>query len=300
MDEKEKKCECNQPEISSENCILEQNIVKELFKAGNRVIVQDKYIDKDIKDDLVRYKNKIYVRLNAKGKKFTKVSFEHCIFDSCYMNSCVFDTCDFTGCRFVGCNLHLSKFVDCSFRYAVFERTLLEDDQIFKEAPKEDNLKMRFARSLRMNFQQVGDAKAVNHAILLELSATSSYLYKSWTSTEKYYKDKYGGLARAYQFSKWVSFKFFDIIWGNGESITKLARTIFIFLIGVAFFDMHLSPKNMSFIDFPNSFEQAVGLFFGSVSYTSYPSLFVSLIIAVRLISLALLTSILVKRLGRR
>jgi hypothetical protein len=48
---------------------------------------------------------------------------------------------------------------------------------------------MHFA-SLRTNYQQVGEAKAANNAINVELEATLKYLYKSWKSKQTYYNNE--------------------------------------------------------------------------------------------------------------
>ena len=75
-------------------------------------------------------------------------------------------------------------FTGCKFDYSIFERTLIDADLLDTECPGQENLKMRFARTLRMNFQQVGDAKAANRAIKVELQATMAHLHKAWRSTE--------------------------------------------------------------------------------------------------------------------
>jgi uncharacterized protein YjbI with pentapeptide repeats len=89
-----------------------------------------------------------------------------------------FDSCDFTGCRFTASNFYTSTFSDCKFEYAVFERTLIESDILDTECPGPDNLKLKFARTLRMNYQQLGDAKSANKAISVELQATKQHLSK--------------------------------------------------------------------------------------------------------------------------
>src|SRR5690554_3802702 len=95
----------------------------QLLAKGNREVVTDYYVPKDIEGDKKSLRFKVFIRLNAKNVKFKNVSFMHCVFDGCYINSCVFDGCDFTGCRFVGSNFHQTTFVGCDFRYATFERT---------------------------------------------------------------------------------------------------------------------------------------------------------------------------------
>jgi uncharacterized protein YjbI with pentapeptide repeats len=149
--------------------ILKENVSRE--------VVTDFYVPKNVSNQPKNFAYKVFIRLNAKEKTFKNVTFMHCIFDNCYLYKCVFDTCDFTGCRFLGSNFHQTAFRGCKFDFATFERSQLDDDILMSEAPKEENLRMRFARSLRMNYQQIGDAKAVNKAISLELEATSIYLY---------------------------------------------------------------------------------------------------------------------------
>jgi uncharacterized protein YjbI with pentapeptide repeats len=210
---------------------------KEPLLKGNRETTTDYYVAEDISHESNKFKYRIFIRLNAKGRKFTRVSFEHCIFDACYINACVFDTCNFTGCRFIGSNFHQTSFTGCKFDYATFERCQIDDDILRSEAPLEENLRMRFARSLRMNYQQIGDAKAVNLAISLELQATSKHLLKSWHSQETYYRKKFIGFKRVTQFAKWADFWILDFVWGNGESIFKLLRTIILVLIAVALYD---------------------------------------------------------------
>ncbi len=272
---------------------------EECLKKGNREVVVDFYIANDVKDEKFPYK--VFVRLNAKKVKFTKVSFQHCIFEGCYFNRCVFDSCDFTGCRFIGSNLHLSAFSGCDFDYATFERSHLDDDILLSEAPKEENLRMRFARSLRTNYQQIGDAKAVNRAISVELEATSVYLYKSWRSQESYYKEKYPGLINSgVQFIKWIDFWILDFLWGNGESIVKLLRTIVFGLVVIGIYDTANNGNALNIGDYWSSFKNAPAIFLGIYNPQNFSVSALSTIAGARLVTVALLTALLVKRFSRR
>lgn len=280
----------------------QKEVPKAAIVPGNRKVILDYYIAENIENEGAAHAYKIYTRLNARKKTFRKVNFQHCIFDACYFNTCVFDTCDFTGCRFIGCNFHRTTFRGCTFDYALFERTQVDDDILRQEAPREENLKMRFARSLRMNFQQVGDAKAVNKAISLELEATSIYLKKSWASEETYYREKYPGWKRFPQFIKWAEFRILDFIWGNGESAWKLLRTILLIHVLIAAYDTIKFGNALNLADYWTSFVISPGIFFGIGNATihPYPILFASAITALRLMGFALFTAILVKRFGRR
>jgi hypothetical protein len=270
------------------------------LKPGNRQVVTDLYVSEKIENEKTEYAFKVYVRLNGRKQTIRKVNFQHSVFDACYFNNCVFDTCDFTGCRFIACNFHQSSFSGCDFKYAIFERCQIDDDILEREAPREENLKMRFARSLRMNFQQIGDAKAVNRAISQELEATSRYLKKSWSSKEDYYQRKYSGWKRLPQFFKWLEFRALDVVWGNGESIWKLLRALFAVHVLIAFNDTYQYGHPLDLSSYVSSFYNSPAVFFGVLTPVNYPLWYSSGIVATRLVGLAFLTAILVKRFGRR
>src|SRR5664279_5375622 len=141
---------------------------------SSRVQATDKWFRNDVSG--ISFPNYLFVRLVANKRRFTGVDFKYALFDTCYLRNCVFDSCDFTGCRFIGTNLHGSTFAGCKFDYVNFERTLIDNDILETGCPGHENLKMRFARTLRMNYQQIGDAKSANKAISVELQETEVHL----------------------------------------------------------------------------------------------------------------------------
>jgi hypothetical protein len=193
-----------------------------MLSDSHRVHETDKKIDNYVEN--AKFTNHLFIRLVAKGRRFVKVDFKYSIFDTSYLRNCTFDSCDFTGCRFVGTNLYGSSFTGCKFDYSNFERTLIDSDILDTECPGPENLKMKFARTLRVNYQQIGDAASANKAIEVELKATEIHLHKAWSSNESYYRKKYAKWKRAKVFAEWVEFKTLDFIWGNGESTIKLIR----------------------------------------------------------------------------
>lgn len=267
---------------------------------GNRIVITDFFVAQAVTDDLTAFKLKIFIRLNANKVKFTNVSFEHSVFDGCYLRSCVFDSCNFTGCRFIGSNMHQSTFPGSKFDYATFERCHIEAEILTTAAPKEENLRMRFARSLRMNFQQIGDAKAVNQAITLELEATSEHLLESWRSDKEYHRKKYPGLRRVVQFLAWVEFWMLDFVWGNGESIPKLLRSIAIAIIVIGIYDASALNAAPTVSDYWDSLKLAPAIFLSTLPREQHSLGAASTIVATKLIALSLLTALLVKRFGRR
>ncbi|MEM5367923.1 pentapeptide repeat-containing protein [Paraburkholderia azotifigens] len=276
-------------------------ISAEVLKKGNRDQIVDYYVAKNLTAENADFSYKILTRLNASKKTiFQKVSFVHAVFEGCYFNQCFFDSCDFTGARFIGCNFHQTSFAGCKFAYATFERCQIDDDILSKEAPLEDNLKMRFARTLRMNYQQIGDAKAVNHAISFELQATESYLYKSWASGETYYREKYRGIIVVRQFWRWTCFRLLDLIWGNGESVLKLLRSFLLAFLVVGLSEGATSGDPWNLRKYLMGLQHAPAIFFGVSGVGSFGPTAASVIAATRLVGMAFLTAILIKRLGRR
>jgi uncharacterized protein YjbI with pentapeptide repeats len=125
-----------------------------LAESGKIVSVDQKFL-KDVEGG--RYSNYLFTTLVAKDRRFTKTNFRYSFFENSYLRDCHFDSCDFTGCRFTNTNLSGSKFSGCKFDYSYFEKTLVEPEILDTQCPGFENLKLRFARTLRTNFQQLGD-----------------------------------------------------------------------------------------------------------------------------------------------
>jgi hypothetical protein len=269
-----------------------------MLSDSGRVQQIDKKFDIDVLEG--NFANQLFVRLVAKGKRFTKVDFKYSIFDTCYLRNCMFDSCDFTGCRFVATSFHGSKFSGCRFDYSTFERTLVEDDILDTECPGPDNLKMRFARTLRMNYQQLGDATAANKAIGVELQASKVHKLKAWHSNESYYRKKYSGGKRVRAFLDWLSFKFFDFIWGNGESALKLLRATAIALFVMSLIDVMAFRDPQRLDSYVHAFSDAPQTFLGTLSPSHYRSPYLTAILLARLVAFGFFMSIIIKRFNRR
>jgi len=244
--------------------------------------------------------NRLFVRLVAKGHRFSKVDFRYCTFDASYLRNCVFDDCDFTGCRFVSTNFHGSTFTGCRFDYATFEKTDIDEDILSSGCPATENLKIRFARSLRVNYQQLGNAAAVNKAIAVELDATRIHLYKSWRSNESYYRKKYARERRVVQFFRWLRFKILESIWGNGESTWKLLRAVVVVWVVIAVIDVQAFGDPHLIVSYVRAFAVAPVIFLGVAVPSAYPASYAAAILFIRLAFFGLFMAIVIKRFNRR
>lgn len=267
---------------------------------SGRQLLADKKFDSNESD--VRFINYLFVRVIARKRTFKNVNFRYTIFDRCYLRDCAFDSCDFTGCQFVGTNLHGSRFSGCIFDYATFERTSVDSAILDTECPGYENLKARFARTLRVNYQQLGDAAGANKAIKVELQATELHLHKAWKSNERYYRQKYSGWwPRVKSCAQWSEFKILDFIWGNGESLLKLCRFVLI-VLGVMVLIHVLAYGNPWRLDaYLHAFAiEMPATFLGVFAPEHYPKWYLSLITLVRLVAIGFLLSIIIKRFNRR
>jgi len=269
-----------------------------MLSESNRIHETDKKFSENVENE--KFTNRIFVRLVAKGIRFVGVDFKYSIFDTSYLRNCTFDSCDFTGCRFTGTNLYGSKFSGCKFDYSNFERTIVDSDILSTECPGPENLKMKFARTLRMNYQQVGDAASVNKAIKIELKATEIHLKKAWHSNESYYRKKYKKLEQLIVFLEWVKFKTLDCIWGNGESTIKLIRSTFIALFIISLIDVIFFGNPQSVGSYIDSILKSPQIFLGVVEPARYPKLYLTIIFFIRLVMFGFFMSIIIKRFDRR
>jgi Pentapeptide repeats (8 copies) len=269
-----------------------------MMKDSGREKLSDRKFDVPISNEA--FTNKLFERLVALKVEFRNINFRYCIFDAAYLRNCNFDSCDFTGCRFVNCNLSGSSFNGCIFDYANFEKTHVDSDILDAGCPGHENLKLKFARSLRMNYQQIGDAKSANKAISIELQATEDHLHKAWKSKESYYRKKYKGFDRFKVFGEWMQFKILDLIWGNGESAWKLCRAVLAVFITIALIHVVNFDDPLLIKSYGEALLKSPQIFLGVESPPIYPALYLTAILLTRLIMFGFFMSIIIKRFSRR
>lgn len=269
----------------------------EIKDSGRQTLV-DKIIDGTLEGD--NYHNKIFLRVGSKKDNYVDVDFSHTYFDHCYFRKCTFESCNFNGCKFLNSNFTGSKFIGCNFDYATFQNTTIDEEILSSGNPGFENLKLKFARSLRMNYQGLGNAEAANKAIKIELEATKIHLFKSWSSNESYYRGKYSGKKRVGAFFKWFYFKIQQYIWGNGESPLKLLRSGLVLWIIMTFYDVYKIGNLKDISNYWESFKKMPQIFFSIERPEEYSDLYLSGIFIIRIIAFGLFISMLLKRFNKR
>ncbi|MEA9414300.1 pentapeptide repeat-containing protein [Flavobacterium sp. PL02] len=265
---------------------------------NNREKIEDKIIDGNLEN--IKFRNKLFVRVGSKDRYFKNVDFSHTYFEHCYFRKCTFDNCNFNGCKFINSNFVGSSFPGSQFEYATFDKTIVDNDILYNNSPSSDNLTLKFARTLRVNYQALGDAESANKAIRIELRATKEHLYDAWKSNKAYYRQKYSGWKRIGMFFSWFYFKIQEFIWGNGEIPWYLLRTGLLIWLGMTAIDGIVFKDTLNIKDYWVSFIEMPAIFFGIEKPKDYSNLYLSSITLYRLIGFALFMSIILKRFNRR
>lgn len=259
-----------------------------------KAVIENKEIRGDVQGEDLSTKE--FSRVFAVGVAFVDVSFKQCDFFHCYFRNCRFIRCDFTGANIKESNLRGSQFEECNFRYTTWEKTLLDEHFLDTCLPSEENLARDLARSLRVNYSQIGNYEAVNKAASIEVNLTGQHLYNAAYSRQSYYRAKYKGWSRLVHAIGHARWKALDLLWGNGESIVHVAGSGLVVIVIAALFVMQEQSQFL----FPVAFWAAFSNFWGVQGATTVPDSYVVMLTIIRFILFGLFMAILVKRLSRR
>lgn len=240
------------------------------------------------------YKFHIFHRVSAVDIVFKNVKFEFVVFDDCYFRNCQFEDCDFTGAQFKDSSFRGSIFPGSYFNYTRFRNCRITPNLISRNIPGWENVALEFAQGLRVNFAQIGDVEGVNRAITAELKATRVHLRKAAWSGETHYRNKYKGLTRFAFGWKSIVFEIFEFVWGNGESLSKLLRSIALVIAACTLIYM------VNGYGFEKAASEATRSFLGTSTTQNIVPFLKEFMTASRFVLLGLFVSVLVKRLSRR
>ena len=268
---------------------VESNIIKSSFvqKLENQYVIQN-----IINNENRIFKYKHFINLSSKDKVYDNVDFSFSIFDNAYFRDCEFRNCNFTGTIIKNSNFKGAKFKNCNFDYSFFEKTQISINILYENSPQKENIKSSFARNLRTNFQQLGDSRNVNRAILIELEATREHLKKICYDHSSHYRDKYKSWRRVKGFQDYYTFIFFDFIWGNGESLWKLLRSLLLLIVLINFVDFYYNTET--------EVTRGFNLLLGTTQLKLIPETWNSIFLLIRLLMMSLLTALIIKRISRR
>ena len=172
----------------------------------------------------------------------------------------------------------------------------IEGDVITHNQVAKLTMPLHLARSLRVNFSQIGNYEAVNKAASIEVSLTGQHLYNAAYSRQSYYRSKYKGWSRVMHAVRHARWKALDLLWGNGESIVRVASAGLAFIVVTALALMQGDSKVL----FSDALWSTFSHFWGVQGGTAIPGSYAVTLTVIRYVLLGLFMAILVKRLSRR
>jgi hypothetical protein len=264
------------------------------LKDHSKPVIEDKEFSAEVRrEDLSQH---VLRRVFGVEKTFVDVIFKQSEITDCYFRNCRFIRCDFTGTSIKNSSFRGSQYEECKFQYSTWEHTHLDEEFLDNCLPSEENLARDLARSLRVNFGQIGNYVAVNKAASIEVALTGQHLFHAAYSKQSYYRSKYKGWSRVVHALRHLRWKALDLLWGNGESLFRvLACGAFIIMMGAIFL-----ASNDPRIEWPSSLALVVQAFWGVSTTPTLPSSYIVVLTALRFVLFGLFMAILIKRLARR
>jgi len=166
-----------------------------------------------------------FIDFGAKSCKFRKCRFDHCTFLRAYFRNADFEDCSFIGSKFRDSTFRGAVFRDGAvFNYSTFRASIMPPAEMLRNQPSEPNLKLKYARSLRQNFSELGMHDEARKFFLVELSAEYDHYCRAVSGSEPYYSNKYPTLAKRLPFY-WKRFahRSEELVWGHGVKPYRLA-----------------------------------------------------------------------------
>ncbi len=251
-----------------------------------------------------------FVDVGAKKTVFNNCNFSHSIFTRTYFRDAKFIDCTFIGARFYDCNFRHAELTRCDFKYATFKDTIIPVGEVIANLPEWPNVKRELLQSHRSNAQSIGDADAVKIYIREEMTALREHYRRARERKEKYYADKYAGVARWIEvrwrsFSLWLGW----VIWGYGEYPGHLLRftSVSILLLSlVVFLQSGTLSENTTLSQIGSALWEGLKstiLIFLGLPQTDYASIhwsITTIIVLFRFIIFGLFISVLFRRFSKR
>lgn len=105
---------------------------------------------------------------------------------------------------------------------------------------------------------------------------------------------------RTLAFLEWLKFKVLDLVWGNGENLFRLIRSVVIVLVMMTIVDVIADGDPGRVQNYIVSFNRSFEIFFGTLIPDEYWKGYLALITCVRLVAVGFFLSIIIKKFSRR
>lgn len=207
--------------MTKSNLLRKPVNITSLPDTGHLLLLSDQQQD-DMKISGVNISASSFIRLGMKEAIIKDCSFTQSNFEDSYFRKAVFKNVRFTGSSFRFCNFDKASFQACDFRYCNFHHCKLPKDEVRACLPPEPNLRRDLARNLRANYEMIGDKKAADTFLDIEIQADEAELKAISLSNTEYYKKHYDRLDQVKAGLKFIVSKLSGMIWGYGHRVGRL------------------------------------------------------------------------------
>lgn len=174
--------------------------------------------------------------------KFDNVRFFNCIFINFYFRRAEFKSSQFTSCLFISCNFTSTKIQSCDFKFSRFRDCAPQADEMSPNLPNEPGLCFEVSNNLSIEMEKLGHWEDARAYRIRSLKAKEGELKSIVINKNSYYEAHYNILDRLSSLVKLILSKANYQIWGYGERSWILLRNILllIFLFPIL---GHISPN---------------------------------------------------------
>lgn len=160
-------------------------------------------------------------------KAFLRSSqFEDCIFIGCYFRRTELSGASFIGCRFMDCNFTHVVIKSCEFKHSLFRGCQLPFSELRHSLPSEPNLREELARNLAIESSQLGLSGEARQYRMAEIRAREEHLRAAVWGESQWYLEHFVGGARLTAAGQLVLSRVNGFVWGYGERMRILVRTV--------------------------------------------------------------------------
>lgn len=192
----------------------------------------DKSFGADRMDDQVieggKFRHCTFANVSFKKAFFRSSQFEDCIFIGCYFRRAELSGTSFVGCRFMDCNFTQVVIKSCEFKHSSFRGCQLSFSELRHSLPSEPNLREDLARNLAIESSQLGLSGEARQYRMAEIRAREEHLRAAMWGESQWYLEHFVGSARFKAAGQLVLSRVNGFVWGYGERMRILVRTVFL------------------------------------------------------------------------
>jgi hypothetical protein len=174
------------------------------------------------------FRNCTFANISFKGATIKNCRFENCAFLACYFRRTTLKDSKFSASKFFDCSFPNTAVHTCVFDHVSFRGCFVEPDELNHSLPQAPNLRYALTANLAREAEALGHARDARTFRLWSIEARHKDLYAAWMHQDSWYRVHYPGVRRATAFFEWLKSQLNGIVWGHGERLLALVRSVLV------------------------------------------------------------------------